>query len=138
MTRIIQPTDDPPRYPGIVKLERVSIGQAKLIEHYSLLIPKGEPVHIPVNLGQSILGVDIEFDDEQEEASMDVSRTGAGIKITFLKWDNVLGTALDRPVQIANLPDGQKLLLMAANYAIGNAKKLDLQLLLQRSSTDGE
>ena len=138
MTRIIPRTDDPPDYPGIGALEKVSIGQAELMEHYSLLIPKGEPVHIPIRLGQFTFGVDIEFDDEQEEASVDVIPIDTGVKITFLKWDSVLGTAFDKPVELADLPDGRKLLLMATNYAIGSTKKLDLQLLLQGASRDGE
>ena len=136
MTRIIQRTDDPPDYPGIVALEKVSIGQAELMEHYSLLIPKGEPVHIPVRLGQFTLGVDIEFDDEQEEASVDVIPIGDyGVKITFIKWHSTLGTALAKPVPIADLPNGRKLLMMATNYAIGSTKKLDLQLLLQKDES---
>ena len=136
MTRIIQRTDDPPDYPGIVALEKVSIGQAELMEHYSLLIPKGEPVHIPVRLGQFTFGVDIEFDDEQEEASVDVIPIGDyGVKITFIKWHSTLGTALAKPVPIADLPNGRKLLMMATNYAIGSTKKLDLQLLLQKDES---
>ena len=138
MTRIIR-QEDAPNYPGIAVMKQpVSIGQAELVEHYSLLIPKGEPVHIAVRLGQLEFGLDIEFDDEQEEASVEVLPVGTGVKITFLKWDSALGTALGRPVTLADLPDGRKLLMMATNYAIGGTKKLDLQLLLQGTSRDSE
>ena len=139
MARLVRQTETP-HYSGGAAAEKrlVSIGQAELIEHYSLLIPKGEPVHIPVRLGQFAFGMDVEFDDEQEEASVNVIPIGTGVKITFLKWDSALGTALDKPVTLADLPDGRKLLMMATNYAIGRTKKLDLQLLLQGTSRDGE
>ena len=104
MTRIIPHGDAPPAYPGIAAPEKVSVGQTELFEHYTLLIPKGEPVHIPVRLGQFTFGMDIEFDDESEKASVDVLRTSTGVKITFLKWHSALGTALYKPVPIISLP----------------------------------
>lgn len=136
MTRILQHTDAPQDYPGIVPLEKISIGKAELLGHYTLLIPKWTSAHIPVRLGKFTFGVDIEFDDEQEEASVDVVPIGDyGVKITFLKWHSTLGTALEKPVPIADLPNGRKLLMMATNCAIGRTKKLDLQLLLQKDES---
>ena len=138
MTRII-PQADSPSYPGIVvDKQPVSIGQAELVEHYSLLVPKGEPVHIPVRLGKFVFGMDIEFDDEQDESSVDVLPIDTGVKITFLKWNSALGTAFAEPVTLADLPDGRKLLMMATNQTIGGTKKLDLQLLVQGTNRDVE
>lgn len=109
----------------------VKIGQRDLMEHYSLLIPKGSAAHIPVDVNGWMFDLEIEFDNASEDKGVDVSPSGDGVRITFRKWDNVLGTALTEPVTLATLGDGRKLAFMASNYAIGTTNKLDLQLLLQ-------
>ena len=109
----------------------VRIGQADLMEHYSLLIPKGATAHIPVKVSGWQFDLEIEFDDASDEAGVTVSPRGGGATITFRKWNNGLGTALTKPVTLAALQNGRKLAFMASNYAIGTTNKLDLQLLLQ-------
>ena len=109
----------------------VKIGQADLMEHYSLLIPKGATAHIPVQINDWHFDLEIEFDNASDEAGVTVSPSGGGATITFRKWNNSLGTALLKPVTLAALQNGRKLAFMASNYAIGTTNKLDLQLLLQ-------
>ena len=109
----------------------VKIGQADLMEHYSLLIPKGATAHIPVQVNDWHFDLEIEFDNASDEAGVTVSPSDGGATITFRKWNNSLGTALLEPVALAALQNGRKLAFMASNYAIGTTNKLDLQLLLQ-------
>lgn len=109
----------------------VKIGEADLMEHYSLLIPTGATAHIPVKVNEWAFDLEIAFDNASEKKGIEVTPSDEGVTITFRKWDSGLGTALKKPVTLAVLQDGRKLAFMASNYAIGTTNRLDLQLLLQ-------
>ena len=86
----------------------VKIGEADLMEHYSLLIPTGATAHIPVKVNEWAFDLEIAFDNASEKKGIEVTPSDEGATITFRKWDSGLGTALKKPVTLAVLQDGQK------------------------------
>lgn len=110
------------------------IGNRELVSSYSLLIPAGEVAILSVDIKGWKFDLEIVFDNTKDEQGVNISPSENGAKITFVKWDNGIGTALTKPWSIAKLFDGRELVLMACNYLIGGTNKLDLQLLLQGES----
>ena len=115
----------------------VKIGEGSLLEHYSLLVPKDSKVLIGVDVAGWNISLEIEFDSDATERSVKVEALGPNkAKIKFNKWDNSIGTVLNKPTLLANLSDGRELVFLASNYMIGTVNKLDFQLMLQKGGAE--
>ncbi|MCB5288032.1 MAG: hypothetical protein LHW64_09535 [Candidatus Cloacimonetes bacterium] len=113
----------------------IKIGNRELVESYSLLIPEDEKAVVQVDISGWKFEMEIAFDNSpKEKQGVNIVPNEKGAKITFVKWDNGVGTALVKPGLIAKLADGRELVFMASNYSIGGTNKFDIQLLLEGGS----
>lgn len=107
------------------------IGNKEVIKQETLLIPQNERATIPVSFGGSDVTVEISFSDDQSgKPDIRFSNENNAIDLTFLNWSNVVGTSTQAPIDIARNEHGHALSIMAANWRVGEANRLDLQFMV--------
>ena len=145
--RVGSTTDDiPPQERGVAYVvggvghetlgEKVTIGKAELVRSWSLLVPQDGVANISVRLPNWAFSLEITFENAEggKPSIQLVPKRQDAAHLTFLNWNSTFGISLAVPLEIVYLKDGSKILLLAANQAIGRTNRLELQLLLQGKS----
>ena len=109
----------------------VSIGNRAVICAHSLIVPQGESAEIPFSHDGTNATVVISFsDDASGKSDIQFSLAENKMRLNFVNWANAVGTSTQEPVYIANLENKHALSIMAANWRVGNANSLSIQLMI--------
>ncbi|MBQ4798104.1 hypothetical protein J8L73_02940 [Pseudoalteromonas sp. MMG006] len=106
------------------------IGNRKLVYSQNFIVPEGERVDITSNLEGWNLRIVIAFDPKGSEQGVTIKPIDDYALITFIKWDNSLGTCTSKPLELGTHHKGNKLFFSATNYCISGTNKLTFQLLM--------
>ncbi len=109
----------------------VSVGNRVVVCAHSLIVPQGESAEIPFNHDGTSATVVISFsEDASGKSDIQFSLAENKMRLNFINWANVVGTSTQEPVYIANIEDKHALSIMAANWRVGNANSLSIQLMV--------
>lgn len=112
----------------------VEIASRTVVDSASLIIPRNETAIIEVVAANRRLRARIIFEriptEEIKGQSINVTPVGNEAHITFLGWNNPLGSATTEPFEVAKFGDNQVLYCMVAHHLIGDVDRLDLSFLI--------
>lgn len=109
----------------------VSVGNRTVVCAHSLVVPQGESAEIPFSHEGTSTTVVISFsDDASGKPDIQFSLSENKMLLKFINWANTVGTSTQEPVYIANIEDKYALSIMAANWRVGNANSLSIQLMI--------
>lgn len=111
----------------------MKIGDRDIVHTSSLIIPGGKDAWIEFNIGSWLVKVNVIFKDSDEEdksGSIVIEAVEDYAKVTFFGWNNSLGSATVKPVNLGKTNEGQQLAFMATHWLVGSVNRLDMQFLL--------
>lgn len=115
----------------------IKIGRREVLANFpQLQIPRGDITVIDVDVYGWKLKVEIEFEDNGAEQSVQIAPIGVdGVKLLFKNWSNPIGMSLKKPGHLARLQAGGALEFSATNYRVGDTNLFSLQLLHDKEAT---
>jgi len=106
------------------------IGNRELVYSKDFIVPEGEQVEILLDLQGWHLKLVILFEPKGDAQGITLKPIDDHAEITFVKWDNGLGTCTSKPVELGTHQTGKKVFFTATNYCIGGTNKLTFQILM--------
>lgn len=118
----------------------MKVGNYDIVRSYSVICTGTDTTEIPLEIPGLTLTVRIRFDysknsETKRDASLTINDAGNNIAdLTFINWENSLGTATKVPVQLAITDNGKgELAFMAAHWLIGqSSNKFDIQFMTRK------
>ena len=107
----------------------MKIGDKEIVYTASLVVPEGETVFIEFLIGRWRPQFKIDFKNDPDNKSpsrIDIegqNHAGGIQSLSFVNWNNPMGTALMKPATIGKTNTGQSVFLIAAHWYIGNETK---------------
>ena len=110
------------------------IGDKEVVYSTWLIMPSNEEAHLDLVFSGERIPLGISFREEngskKNTSRIDVKVVNGQLRLTFINWNNPIGTATTEPMEFATLKDGSSVFLMIATWSIGTTMKMDLQCLL--------
>ena len=112
----------------------MKVGDREVVYSTGIIVPKNEEAQIEFDYSDEIVPVRIRFKQENEaeetSSSIEAELVDGQLKLTFVNWDNPIGTATTEPMELGKFRDGRSLSLMVASWAVGTISKMDIQFLV--------
>ena len=117
----------------LLKSRPMRVGNRAVLTTISLIVPKGEDawIEFPIQGWKLRLKLVFANDELSPGPRLQVETEDDHGRIVFTNWNNVLGTATKTPVQLATLNSGQRVVGMFWHAQVGEARKLDAELMLE-------
>jgi hypothetical protein len=106
------------------------IGENDVITTRKCIVQDGQIARIEFDAGNWNIIVNAIFNPTAERQSIRIVPLEGIVQIHFDKWDNSLGSATSRPVELGVRADGRHVYFVATNYRIGTINNCDIQFLL--------
>lgn len=118
----------------------MKVGNYEVVSSYSVICTNTDLIEIPLNIPGAAITVRIRFEysaksETKRDASLTINAADNNVaELTFINWENSLGTATKTPVRLATTDNGKgELAFMAAHWLIGEgANKFDIQIMKRK------
>ena len=110
------------------------IGNKEVVYSTGLIMPNNEEAQVDLVFSGERISLGISFREEngpqKNTSRIDAKVVNGQLRLTFVNWNNPIGTATTEPMELGTLKDGRSVFLMVATWSIGTTMKMDLQCLL--------
>lgn len=111
---------------------KISISNQEVVFFAFILLPNGETGSLEFEVdgwGVKLNIIFIENKDNPEQSISISSENDCGL-VSFINWNNSLGSATKKPFQLGETQTKRPLLLMASHHLIGTVNQLQMQFML--------
>ena len=112
----------------------IKVGKREVVFSTSLIIPKSESADFQFLIGAWKIEIMVSFeDDKASEGTRNIlfEHQNSQLHLKFVNWNNSLGTALTKPVEIGRTNTNQELSFIATHWLVGEINKVDFQFMLE-------